>query len=1350
MVGKNIRRWLSAVVLGIALIAGDIGPAGLAMGVQRGGDDTPTLRPGAQPLPMDEETEERLLLLDQAFISSRTAGDKQLSVEQAGGFRGKAADEAKALKHALPSGPSTFTAAWSALGPNPIVQNGRSDGSYEAMSGRIGALVIRKNGQFILGAAQGGIWLYDPIAGTWTPKTDTLGSLAIGALAVAPSNDSIVYAGTGEGALSGDSYYGNGVLKSTDGGATWAHISGDFFAGVSTARIAVDPTNPDHLYAAILRGRGGARRVSPPVHSTYGIWESTDGAVTWTLLKAAPAVSLGATDITLDPQNPKTIYASFWSDAIYKSTDGGQTWATIMNGLPAGDFASALTRFALSISHPSGQAAVLYTGFDWEQPAGTHFASRLFKSTDEGASWVELPHGTGADSVLDYCATQCFYDNVIEADPTNSNIVFAAGQFGYNLSPASGGIFRSIDGGQTWKNLGWNQHPDFHALAFDPSNPANVLIGSDGGVWYSTARGGRNADGDPLSAVDWQDLNGTVNPSSSAVLHRTGLQISQFTSAGAVPTTLVPVGGATQRFWGGTQDNGTLRKSVNSQTWFDVASGDGGQVVVDQTDNSGCPLGACFVYGTYFGVSLFRYTDGGNFFSNGYILNGINTKDRSDFYIPVALNQLNTNKLFTGTYRLYRTDNAKAPLAGDVVFKAVSPDLTSGCTGTAPNGARTCALSAIGIGGGNAVYTGSLDGYVYFSADAQVSDNPTWKRVGSSGESGEGRGHGNDGHKNNVKLPRRPVASIAVDRSDYRTAYIAYNGYNQATPNRPGHVFKTTDAGKSWSDISGNLPDNPVNSISIDASYPNTLYAATDVGPFVTYNGGATWSALGTGFPIVAIDQIDLNTYDRLMVAGTHGRGAFRLVDNTAAVPSLVISKADAGVPVGPGSFIDYAITLRNIGNAPATGVKITDPLPANTSFVSADNGGTFARGHEDGGGIITWTGLSVAPNASITVNLRVQISSSLKSKVTSITDDGYKATSAEGPTATGSPTITPIAPAYGVSVSPASQTGGGHTGQSQHYTVTVKNLGYKNDSYNLTSTGGTYAVSFYDSTCTTAQAATASLNPGATADVCVKVDVPTTATDGASSTSTITATSVASPTVSASATIKTIAVTVDTLLVDEDGNAPNVSNYYSDALTAAGFAFDTWDLAVDRNLPAKYLSAFKNVVWFTGNSYPGPIQPYETSLKAYLDGGGHLFLSGQDILDQAAGKTPFVKDYLHVDWDGSENQNDKKTLTVTGVTGNPVSNGIGAVPLDFSVLGGAAFMDQITPNGTSMPAFTDDGSNTADGSGPQPDALSFSGPSAATGTNYQVVFLAFPFEEYGSAAQKSDLIKRTMTFFGS
>jgi hypothetical protein len=209
--------------------------------------------------------------------------------------------------------------------------------------------------------------------------------------------------------------------------------------------------------------------------------------------------------------------------------------------------------------------------------------------------------------------------------------------------------------------------------------------------------------------------------------------------------------------------------------------------------------------------------------------------------------------------------------------------------------------------------------------------------------------------------------------------------------------------------------------------------------------------------------------------------------------------------------------------------------------------------------------------------------------------------------------------------------------------------------------------------------------------------------------------------------------VTVDTLLVDQDGNGPDVRAFYTTALTGAGQSFSTWDLSADANLPLHYMQAFKHIVWFTGNSYPGPITAYEPKLQTFLNGGGHLFMSGQDLLDQSAGTTSFVHDYLHVTWDGSETQNDKATAHVNGVSGaTSVTDGLGAVTLNRSVLGNN-FMDQITPNGGASTVFTDDAT--------QPDGLSFRGA-------YRVVFLAFPFEEYGTAAQKQDLVTRVFSFF--
>jgi len=1290
-------------ILGILVLLVALIPAAIA-----GADsDAPILRPGTRyPDEGEEEGEAFLLERDAAFMLKRTAGDIPLDNQQAGALRAAAAREAARLrKEGVPdAGPSTFSGDWAAIGPKPIAELTRSTFSLIPMNGRIGALAIRQDGTMILGGAQGGIWIFDEGTSTWVPKTGALGetnipSLSMGALAVAPSNDLVVYAGTGEGAMSGDSYFGNGVLKSTDGGETWSQVSGDYFVGVSISQLVVDPTNADILYVSVLHGRGGSRRTTPTVHSRYGIWKSTDGGVNWTMLKVSQGNkgTKEATDVVIDPQNPNILYASFWGDAIYKSINAGKTWLPVMNfvDLPSPNFAASETRFQIALSHPSpGGDGTLYTGFDWIDAEGYH-PSRVFKSTDGGASWNILPGGTSPDNVEGYCGGQCWYDNVIEVAPDDENVVFAGGQFDYGIG--SGGIYRSDDGGMTWKNLGWDQHPDHHAFAFDPSNSMNVLIGSDGGVWYSTDRGGRPNAGDPLSAVTWQNLNGG------------GLQIAQFTSIATVPQ--IP-----NRFWGGTQDNGTLRKSTLSQTWFDITSGDGGQVLVDPTLDGTCEFGAfsgsCFVYGTYYGISPYRMADGGAFLlNNNSISQGIDTSDRSEFYIPFVMNKENTNQLFLGTYRLYRTDNARTPSAGDVLWSPISGDLTSGCTGPAPNGARNCTISAIGVGGGQAVYTGSNDGLVYLSTDAQVNSNPSWTRLGL-------------GH-----LPNRPVTQIAVDRSNYRIAYVAYSSFNASTPGQPGHVFRTFDGGQTWADVSGNLPDAPVNSIVLDPSYPNTLYAGTDVGPFVTYNGGVDWYELGQGFPIIAINQLDLDSSHRLMAAGTHGRGAFSLTDDAGnAAPALVISKVSADVPVGPSSELQYMITVKNEGNADAMDVVVSDPVPANTSFASASDGGALV------GNVVTWPAVDIAAGSSITRTLTVSIADALKNKIKSTVNDGFRADASGGFYTTGSPVVTPIADPYAVGVTPATQTTGAKVGNSAYYIVNVTNLGYNTDSYNMSASGGIYTLSLLDATCTSALATTSSLAPGASADVCVSVDVPANAPNSEVNTSNIIATSVGDPSVSSSAAVITIAVgaNTNTLLVDGDGNIPDVQSNYTDALTAAGVSFNVWDLSADSNIPLSYMQAFDNIVWFTGNIWPGPMLPYEAKLITYLDGGGNLFLSGQDILDQGAGTTTFAHDYLHVDWDGSETQNDIFTVNINDVAGT-LTDGLGTVALDHNVLG-AAYEDQITPNGTAVTIFTDDATEA--------NGLSYS-------DGYKVVFIVFPFEGYGSATDQADLMSRVFTFFG-
>ncbi|MBV9484791.1 MAG: DUF11 domain-containing protein [Frankiaceae bacterium] len=770
------------------------------------------------------------------------------------------------------------------------------------------------------------------------------------------------------------------------------------------------------------------------------------------------------------------------------------------------------------------------------------------------------------------------------------------------------------------------------------------------------------------------------------------------------------------QYWGGTQDNGTLRKSLSNSRWFDQAGGDGGYAIVDQTTpNDLNPSVPAYVFGTYFDISPYRYdpSEANTFFGNERIDGGIHMSDRAEFYVPWVENRGHTNQMFLGTYRMYRTNNAETANAADVTWHPISPDLTTGCTGAAPNGARGCLISAIGVAdGGDGVYAGTDDGLVQVAPHAVSAGSPTWHHRGAG------------------VLPRRPVDEFAVDRSNWKVAYVAFGGFNATTPNRPGHIFATDDGGLTWRNITNGLPDVPADTIKLDPSDPNTLYVGTEVGPFVTHDGGATWNAFGTGMPKVPVWQLDYDSRNAVLAAGTHGRGAYTMSTGVHS-PALVVSKSDTGTPVGPGSLVTYAITVRNIGNAGAHNVSIVDRTPAHTRGVAARNGGYFTQN-----GRVEWDGKNIPPGGSTTVHFAVRIDHDLPSSVTTITNQGVVVTADGLATVTGSSHDTAIAAPNAVRVLPPNNTQAGKDGQMAQFIEHVKNLGYRSDSYDVSTSGGGWNSAVYDATCTTPMTTTPVVAAGKSTSVCVKVDVPANANERDTNDTTFTAVSTEDSGVTANATLTSIAVEFETLLVDNDTNDPvNSAPYYKAALDANNVQYGYWDLAADPVLPRSYLTKHSNVVWFTGNSYPAPIGPYESELTALLDGGGHLLMSGQDILDQAAGTTDFVHDYLHIDWDGSEVQNDKATNAVHSVNGNPVTDGIGSVPIDHSVLQ-AAFEDEITPIAPASAAFTDDSAES--------DALT------VADNGYKVAFLAFPFESYGSATQKADLMNRTFNWFGS
>jgi uncharacterized repeat protein (TIGR01451 family) len=1230
---------------------------------------------------------------DAAYYGLRVAGtNRSFTMADAAAARARAAESVLARSggpSVLSARQAAFGGAWTAAGPEPIIQNG---GRYlRAVSGRIGALAVRSTPPYTiyLGAAQGGLWVSSTLTNRWLPRTDALPTQAMGAIALAPSNEDVVYVGTGEGALSGDSYFADGVYRSDNGGRSFRRVSQGAIDQVSVAKLVVDPANPDHVFAATLRGIRGSAATGAPSPSDYGVWETTDGGKTWIPRLATRERSRGATDLVLDPRNPKVIYASFWMQGLVKSIDGGQTWQDISGHFPMPvDWGNANvgTRIALDIAHPDPNApAILYAGFDWADPEGKYHPSTVFKSVDDGQTWA----ATGA-SVTGYCGGQCSYDNVIMIEPGQPDTVYALGLWDYGHE--SGGVYRTMDGGTTWLDIGYGQHPDFHAIAIRRDDPRRVVIGNDGGVWSSANRGGRMA-GEPYTRTEWVNLNGFLDD-QGAVTARTGLQITQFSSIAQHPAQV-------KRLYGGSQDNGTERKSLASNTWVDIASGDGGKVLVDPNDPR-------FVYGTYYDLSPYRFSDGmlGGFGTNESITRGITTSERSAFYVPFVMDPEFTNRLYIGSFRLYRTDNR-----GDL-WQAASGDLTSGCANSrlSPTG-YGCVITAIGVtAGAPAVYTGSGDGRVYLTADATV-DHPAWTRVDAP------------------PLPVRPVGALAVDRSDYRVAYVAFSGFNAATPTQPGHVFRTQDGGKTWRDISGDLPDMPVNALVLDASNPDTVYAGTDVGPMVTTDGGHAWRPLGTGFPLVSVEGLDLNPYTRQIAVGTHGRGAYVLRDDTTTVPALRVRAFASDVPAGPGSLVTYTVRVRNTGNAAATGVQVRDPVPARTDFVGGPGGATLD------GGTVVWPDQTVPVSGTVAVTFTVRVQDVPENQPgPQVVNDGLHVSAREGVAATGSPLAVTLAAPYAVALTPDSQVDGTRAGQSITYTLRVENRGYRPAAFDLAATGD-WPTALWDGQFQAEQARTPVLAPGQGAGIGLWVAVPADAADSQPEDTAVTATSAAQADVGATAMVQTLAATAPVLIVDGDGDQPDVQAYYRDAVRAAGYRYEVWDVAKDPRLPRRYLAAHPVVVGYTGTSYPDPIGPYEAELADYLDHGGRLFLSGWDILDQSAGTAPFVRKYLHVDWDGEETQNDLGTAYVNGVAANPVTRGLGKIELDHTVLADNDFSDEITPIAPALPAFTDDKD--------QPDALT------VTDGAYRVMFLAFPFEALTGADHRNEVMARALDYLG-
>lgn len=757
--------------------------------------------------------------------------------------------------------------SWNLIGPKPI----KTPYTDPVVSGRVSALAVDPGNPSVVyaGAAQGGIWKTTTAGSSWSPLTDRQASLAIGSIALDPTNSNTIYVGTGEENFSGDSYYGAGILKSTNGGTAWAHLCGPFCGpvgqdgfyggGARIGALAVSPANNQVILAAVA------------LLSKDGIYRSADGGKTWTrVLSGNPG-----TAVLFDPVNGSTAYAglsnsfSGGTESVFKSTDGGQTWSAD-NGSGANVLPLANAGRIVLAMDPS-HTATLYAGI---ANVSTGSLLGLFKSTNGGTNWAKLT------STPDYCNPQCSYDNTMAVDPANSNVIYAGGAYSTTL-------VRSLDGGSSWSvlqaaaNFGF-LHADMHALAF-ASDGSKLYLANDGGVYSTTQITAPN----PAFTA----LNSTL----ATAQFYPGLSIDPANVAHAI---------------GSTQDNGTELYS-GVLTWNDVVCGDGAATAID-------PVVPTTMYVACEIIDIEKSTTGGPAGSWNQVISGINTGDRVEFIPPLAMDPSQPANLYFGTYRLYQTNNGAAN------WTAISGDLTSG-----PSFWGVVTGMAVAPSDSNTVYVGTGDSHVWVTTNALSGASATFT------------------DRSSTSLPPRVITDVAVDPTTSTTAYVTFSGF-KGFGDTKGHVFRTINGGAQWKDISGNLPNTPVNAIVINPSSLSEIFVGTDIGVFYTTSGGVSWATLNVGLPRVAVLGLALHSASNTLRAATHGRSVWDMnisailpiVDITSISPSSANHGGPAfALTVNGGSFDSTSVVRWNNSVLTTTLVSATQ-LTAAVSAVDIANPG--------------------------------------------------------------------------------------------------------------------------------------------------------------------------------------------------------------------------------------------------------------------------------------------------------------------------------------------------------------------------------------------------------------------------
>jgi photosystem II stability/assembly factor-like uncharacterized protein len=687
--------------------------------------------------------------------------------------------------------------------------------------------------------ATGGLWKTEDAGNTWKPIFDNEATQSIGDIALAPSDKNILYVGTGEANIFRASLTGIGMYRSNDAGKTFKHIGLENSGTI--ARIIVHPKNPNIVYVAASGNEW-------TFNKDRGVYQTTDGGKTWKNILFENEKS-GCIDLVIDPIDPNTLYASFWSrtrkrwsdpmpedgDYVYKTTDGGKTWKKIVNGLPD---TKNTGRIGITISHSNPN--VLYAFVDdhnkKRDPRDNEFDSyerkvqkiviggAIYRSNDKGESWQK--QAEIHDFFTPFSGTYGWVFGQIYVDPKDENEVYAFG--------VSKGISR--DGGKTWKQ--WNAtdttsdwtHGDNHAMWFDEKDPDRIVVGNDGGVTL-TYNGG----------VKWKNFFDKI-------------PTTQFYTVAYDMKTPFNV-------FGSVQDEGTMSGNIMNtfgkgpdtalRPWRMAPGGEGTHIQID-------PANPDIVYSsTYYGrlmrTDMSKPRREGVKRMASFDVGRIDSL-RGEWLAATLMSRHDNNTIYHGLQHLYKTTD------GGETWNRISNDLSYNkdeAKGVYPYLIYHQAITAIAEGDKKGIiYAGTDDGRVWLTKD----DGANWKEITKG-------------------LPfNKHVAKITASIHNPSRVYIVLNDRRQ--DNHTPYVYRSDDFGSTWIPIAGNLPASPVNVIAEHHERENIIFCGTDMGVYISSHRGKIWVAMNANIPVaVSVNDMFVHPRDKKLVIGTYGRGVYVLDD---------------------------------------------------------------------------------------------------------------------------------------------------------------------------------------------------------------------------------------------------------------------------------------------------------------------------------------------------------------------------------------------------------------------------------------------------------------------------------------